>query len=181
MEQTKLTNIFKEINILQCQEEIEWLFEKLNKRDLNFVVEIGIWNGGSVKLWDEYLHERYPNEKKDILGIDIDMGNLQWDVNTAYNTMHLMTADTRTEEFINQYKNLYGDRKIDFLFIDGDHGYAAAKNDFETMLPFVADGGIIAFHDINTEAKNVGRFFNEVQGFTKDEIKRVQGIGIIIK
>lgn len=36
---------------------------------------------------------------------------------------------------------------LDLVFIDGDHSYEAAKEDFERVAPWIADTGIIAFHD----------------------------------
>jgi len=36
---------------------------------------------------------------------------------------------------------------IDFLFIDGDHSYDACLRDWIDWSPFVAEGGIVAFHD----------------------------------
>ena len=38
---------------------------------------------------------------------------------------------------------------IDFLFIDGCHGYNCANNDFVRGSSFVRKGGIVAFHDAN--------------------------------
>ena len=39
------------------------------------------------------------------------------------------------------------DRRIRFLWIDGDHSYAGAKADFDLFAPFLADGAIVALHD----------------------------------
>jgi predicted O-methyltransferase YrrM len=39
-------------------------------------------------------------------------------------------------------------RKLDLLFIDADHSYGAVRSDFELYRGFVADDGLIAFHDI---------------------------------
>ncbi|MFC1631538.1 class I SAM-dependent methyltransferase [Candidatus Omnitrophota bacterium] len=38
-------------------------------------------------------------------------------------------------------------RKINFLFIDGDHSYEGMKRDIEDWLPLVKDKGIVCFHD----------------------------------
>ena len=40
------------------------------------------------------------------------------------------------------------DRPIRLLWIDGDHTYSGARADLETFLPFLADGAVVAFHDI---------------------------------
>jgi predicted O-methyltransferase YrrM len=36
---------------------------------------------------------------------------------------------------------------IDFLFVDGDHEYDAVVTDIRAFVPFVREGGIVAFHD----------------------------------
>lgn len=41
-----------------------------------------------------------------------------------------------------------GGKKIDVLFIDGDHTYKGVKHDYETYSKYLAPGGIAAFHDI---------------------------------
>jgi len=38
-------------------------------------------------------------------------------------------------------------RPIRFLWIDGDHTYAGAKEDFDLFSPHLVEGGIVAFHD----------------------------------
>jgi MMP 1-O-methyltransferase len=39
------------------------------------------------------------------------------------------------------------ERNIGLLWIDGDHTYAAVREDYESWEPFIANGGIVAFHD----------------------------------
>lgn len=36
---------------------------------------------------------------------------------------------------------------LHLVFIDGDHSYHAVKNDFEKISPWLADDGVVAFHD----------------------------------
>jgi predicted O-methyltransferase YrrM len=38
-------------------------------------------------------------------------------------------------------------RKIDILFIDGDHSYEGVKKDWELFSPHVSEFGIVVFHD----------------------------------
>ena len=40
------------------------------------------------------------------------------------------------------------DKKIDFLFIDGDHSYEGVKADVDAWFPKLKSGGIIVMHDI---------------------------------
>jgi predicted O-methyltransferase YrrM len=39
------------------------------------------------------------------------------------------------------------ERKFDFVFIDGDHSYAAVKENFAIALTLLKEGGCITFHD----------------------------------
>lgn len=56
----------------------------------------------------------------------------------------LILGDSKTE-----LSSLLNDlKRIDFLFIDGDHTYEGVKRDFLMYSPLVRKGGIIAFHDI---------------------------------
>ncbi len=59
------------------------------------------------------------------------------------------------------------DRPIRLLFIDGDHSYEASKMDYARWSPFVAPGGMIAFHDIN-QWEGVTRFYHALLACTKE-------------
>lgn len=39
------------------------------------------------------------------------------------------------------------DKKIDLIFIDGDHSYEGVKNDWELFLPHLKEFGMVVFHD----------------------------------
>jgi predicted O-methyltransferase YrrM len=65
---------------------------------------------------------------------------------------------------------------IDFIFIDGDHSYAACKADILAWAPFVKRGGVIAFHDFGSRADGVTRaIFEEIKAGTFAEIVGVAG------
>ena len=49
--------------------------------------------------------------------------------------------------------SLLGGRRLDFLFIDGDHSYEGVKSDFAIYGGFVRTGGLIGFHDIVPDYK----------------------------
>lgn len=55
-------------------------------------------------------------------------------------------------------------RRLDFLFIDGDHSYEAIKSDYESYSPLVRSGGLIAIHDVGYDDLGGGyQFWNEVR------------------
>ena len=51
-------------------------------------------------------------------------------------------------------------RKINLLFIDGDHSYGGAKSDFQMYGDFVARDGLIVFHDIMSFPETWGSGFD---------------------
>lgn len=51
-------------------------------------------------------------------------------------------------------------KKIDFLFIDGDHSYDGCKSDWDLYHKFLGSGSIIAFHDTGW-AEGVQRVIRE--------------------
>jgi predicted O-methyltransferase YrrM len=59
-------------------------------------------------------------------------------------------------------------RKIDLLFIDGDHSYNGVKQDFETYSKYMSDHGVVGFHDIfsrGDDHMNIGvrQFWSEIR------------------
>jgi len=53
------------------------------------------------------------------------------------------------------------DRKIRLLWIDGDHTYRGAKTDFDSFRPHLADGAIVAMHDVLHHHGGPARVFAE--------------------
>lgn len=53
--------------------------------------------------------------------------------------------------------------KYGLIFIDCDHSYEAVKRDIEMSLPLLADDGVIAFHDYDTEHMGVVQAVQELQ------------------
>ena len=52
-------------------------------------------------------------------------------------------------------------RKLRLLWIDGDHTYSGAKTDFDLFSPFLADGAIVAMHDVLHHHGGPARVFAE--------------------
>jgi predicted O-methyltransferase YrrM len=53
---------------------------------------------------------------------------------------------------------------FDLIFIDGDHGYEASRNDFENYLPMLSEKGIMVLHDVDVSCRFEGaiRFWHEL-------------------
>jgi len=67
------------------------------------------------------------------------------------------------------------------LHIDGLHTYEASKHDYETWHKFVANDGVIIFHDTYSFPYTVGRMFNEIEGYYKHNFPHSAGLGVITK
>lgn len=123
------------------------------------ILEIGVHRGGMVKT----LRRSFPHAI--VVGIDTDYSFLEF---TDFIAIAGSSQDPQVRDDAMQH---FGRHGIDFLFIDGDHTYEAAKKDFEMYAPLVKPGGIIGFHDIQRDPARVPhhagvdcrRLFDEVK------------------
>ena len=102
--------------------------------------------------------------------------------------MILLAGDSHNQNTLEKITKKLKSKKIDVLFIDGDHSYKGVKMDFEMYAPLVKKNGIIAFHDIvicPEENVDVNKFWNEIKSnyeyneFVEDWEQGNCGIGII--
>lgn len=69
--------------------------------------------------------------------------------------------------------------KVDVLFIDGDHRYAAIKKDFDSWKHHVLNGGYILIHD--TDFPDVAKVVKEILKCPKYSLIEKSGTLIVIK
>jgi predicted O-methyltransferase YrrM len=80
------------------------------------------------------------------------------------------------------------DKKIDLIFIDGDHSYEGVKADWELFLPHLAEFGVVVFHDTLWDLKpdpqsaradmGVPRFVDELRAAGYPVITIDQNFGV---
>ena len=164
--------------------EVDLLIKYVKKCKIHFV-EIGTHKGGSASLISTFLPqgigmttidifrkapegslppEEKPstykeaketiNEQGNISKVDIIEGN-SWKIAENWN------------------------KKIDILFIDGDHRYEAVKKDFTSWEPHLMKGGFIIIHDINF--KGVKKALKEILKIEKISVEEKVGTLIVIK
>jgi len=63
-------------------------------------------------------------------------------------TLHLIEGSSHDQATKTQLEEALGGADLDLLFIDGDHTWSGVVQDFTLYRTLVADGGLIAFHDI---------------------------------
>jgi predicted O-methyltransferase YrrM len=158
-----------EIGIVQKREEIQWLFELVRAERPRVVFEIGLDSGGTFFLWtraaapNAYL---FAIDTKPVgrLGVwsPFSLVRRAFAVASQRVTL-LMDSDSHSESTRQRISVLLEDRPIDFLFIHGDHSCEGVWQDFKMYSPFVAPGGLVAFHDISQNpaerTKGVAQFW----------------------
>ena len=116
-------------------------FDPIKDKNLN-VLEIGINNGGSLKLWKKY----FKNSK--IFGLDIDPRCKAY----AEENVNVHIGSQGDEETISK---LVGDAKtFDIIIDDGLHTYKANKTFFENSYTQLSDTGIFIIEDIPNNELN---------------------------
>ena len=191
----KLKYLHVNIYPLQVRNEILFLLEQIQEIHPQIIVEIGTNKGGTLSLFANIA-----TSTTKIISIDLPFGEFgggypEWKI-PLYKSFAkdnqeiiLIQADSHKESTLEMLRTELQQKKIDFLFIDGDHRYEGIKEDFETYSPLVRSGGIIAFHDIVIHKKmkgvNVHQFWNEIKENYK-YIEKVEnwdqgtcGIGIL--
>lgn len=146
----------------QVRYEILELLRILNEIKPEVITEIGTYNGGTL-----FLISRVASEGATIISIDLPGGlfgggysklkiPLYQSFSLPEQKIHLIRADSHSQTTLEKINNILDKKKIDFLFIDGDHTYEGVKKDFEMYSPLVKNNGIIAFHDIAAHPPETG-------------------------
>ena len=183
------------IKPMQVKSEITKLLEILEKNRPRVIIEIGTANGGTL-----FSLSRIASDDAFIISVDLPGGEFgggypRWKI-PLYNSfaiknqkMYLVRADSHKEETLRKVKSILEGRKVDLLFIDGDHSYEGVKKDFEIYKSLVKKNGIIVFHDIVRHATetncNVDKFWREIKKKYKnieiieDKNQGWGGIGLI--
>lgn len=173
----------------QSRYEILELLKILDKAKPKIILEIGTLEGGTL-----FLFARTAPPDAVIISVDLPPAAGLFKLRAPlYKTfvsrnqqLHLIKEDSHDKTTLEKVKTILNGRKVDFLFIDGDHSYKGAKKDFEMYTPLVKQKGIMAFHDILPQLYcQVDRFWNEIKPRYKhieivDELEQNKlGIGLI--
>jgi predicted O-methyltransferase YrrM len=153
--------------------ELSPLLSLLKRRKLRTVVEVGTAQGGTLYAWCKIAE---PGAL--IVSIDLPRGPFGGgytlkDIRRFRKykrkdqKLYFLRKDSHRQETKRKLVEILDGRKIDFLFIDGDHGYAGVRRDFQLYSPVVKERGLIVFHDILFHPRvpkcKVDKFWNEVK------------------
>ena len=128
--------------------ELEVGLHMIQEREPKVIVEIGVAFGATLAAWAEVC-------KPDlVIGIDpltLPMTPIQKDVlDGLVKKYDLKIIPHRSEhsEAFEKLEELLDGRKIDFLFIDGEHLYDNVKHDFDEYMKYMNHISTIGFHDV---------------------------------
>ena len=120
----------------------ELLFSK--KETAKNVLEVGIYMGGSIKLWNDFFINAY------VYGLDIIDYNNVWEGIKNKDRIKLYTSiDAYNETFFNNTflnKNI----KFDFMLDDGPHSLESMKQFIKLYSQIMTDDGILIIEDVQS-------------------------------
>ena len=178
----------------QFKSEILSLAQEIEKIKPETAVEIGTANGGTLFMLSRLASPSAKIVSIDLPGGDFGGGHPDWKVpiyksfGRKSQEVNLLREDSHDPKTFEQLKDILGGKKIDYLFIDGDHTYEGVKHDFELYKPLVKEGGKVGFHDVVVHPWSrcdVYKFWNEVkteypsQEFVQDWNQEKFGVGLI--
>jgi len=181
----------------QSREELIFFYRCVRHllRKVSVVCEIGVEWGGTSAFLSHLL-------SGDGIMVGIDINSTVAGINIpkvremiAPSVYQLIPYASTSTEALSMLSDILGERKIDVLFIDGDHRYDTVKLDYTNFHPFMRRPSIVAFHDIKmvSDTQNwpghemVGKYWDELLRHNTDHIeiclgneRNVYGIGLIL-
>jgi predicted O-methyltransferase YrrM len=143
----RVPRVFEPLVSTQKRKEIVTFLNSSKRPRISAACEIGTGAGGTTYLLTKVA-------EPDAILITLDLNN-DWRRATLLNflrrprqQLHVMAGDSQELTTLTRIDKILGNRRLDLLFIDGDHSFNSVKHDFETYSVLVKEGGWIAFHDI---------------------------------
>jgi cephalosporin hydroxylase len=138
------------------------------------VLEIGTYRGGTL-----FVLSRLSAPDATIISVDLPtttlgplIRSIQEPIFKRFTRpgqkLHLLRENSHEAKTVARISEILAGKKLDLLFVDGDHSYAGVKSDFEMYSPFVRNGGLVVFHDAAgnpwRETLGASNFWDEVKG-----------------
>jgi predicted O-methyltransferase YrrM len=175
--------------------ELAGLIALVAEQKPRVVLEIGSLHGGTLWAWCRVA-------RRDAVITSVDLPSELWEGDPrrwhsfarGEQTLTFVRSDSHHPSTSMTVRDNFGGHLIDFLFIDGDHSYEGVRNDFETYSEMVAEGGVVALHDVVDHPRHpdcqvhvlwreltaAGRGYVEFVE-TREERDNWGGIGVLLK
>lgn len=136
------------------EEDLRYFLEKHKPKN---VIEIGTYQGVSAAIISEYADEVYT--------VDVEVKALLADIlqYLEIKNVYFIPVENRKDE-IKEIKDIFKMKKIDFVFLDGEHFNGELKKDYE----MTKECSKILIHDYSPAFKEVYDFCNNLKGYTME-------------
>lgn len=133
------------VGSVQIPWEIEAAVNCMATESPRYICEIGTECGGTNILLSQTL-----SSVELMIGIDLYVKNrlMLGLLHRPSQQIHLINGSSYTSRTVHRLESILNGRKLDVLFIDGDHRYESVKKDFLMYKHLVRESGFIMFHDI---------------------------------
>lgn len=108
---------------------------EMTKSNAIALLEIGIWEGHSIAMWQEYFKD------SEIIGVDIDLSHIKFDL------QHAIKGDATT--LIPELAK----KKFDYIIDDGSHEVQHQVLSFDAWWPTLKPGGKYFIEDIKGDSE----------------------------
>lgn len=105
------------------------------------VAEVGIYSGGSLRMWREYFGDNI-----NLYGIDISPNVTIYDGNPLYGSPTIFVGSQSDSSFWNEFTSRVP--SIDVFIDDGSHRTKDQMNTFECIWPHIAADGLYWIEDV---------------------------------
>jgi hypothetical protein len=113
-------------------------FSRFRGTDVH-LLEIGVFDGGSLQMWKNYF-----GPKAKIFGVDIDANCKQLEEEQ----ISIFIGDQASEEFLRSLASIIP--RIDILIDDGGHRMKEQITTFKVLFPHICNEGIYICEDLHT-------------------------------
>lgn len=125
------------------------------------ILEIGVWKGASIKMYNEFF-----NGDCEIYCIDIDPNR---DVSDIGDNVHFFVVDQGDINQLNAFKEKMGDIKFDIILDDGSHQIFHQMLTYAVFRKLLKPNGIYVMEDLHTSfLESWGRSYGNEKTTTLD-------------
>jgi hypothetical protein len=175
MSLTSLDNKYTDKNTIHSYLPLyETLLQPI-KESARAVLEVGVFKGGSIKLWHDYF------KNASIYGCDISDKNLRESklkfirnlnrrrtkfIKTLRESDRIilyLNEDSYTEQYVTKFNNI----KFDFMLDDGPHTLQSQKDFIKLYSHLLSDNGILIIEDVQDI-----KWIDELKNITPENLKQ---------
>lgn len=124
---------------------LEALLARLNFHPRN-IIELGVWKGGSLVLFNEMFAPK-KLAVLDFMAKVVEPLERYVAHHSENVSLHLATNQADREKLQSIYAEVFRGESVDFILDDASHFYEESKVSFETLFPYVTEGGIYVLED----------------------------------